>query len=104
MKRCELARMALDTANRVSAPHRGLSRSHFLCPGRQPYDGEPEVLDGLHHLHELSQVHRLLDVAVSVQPVGPENVFFHGGQRQYDDGRSEERRVGKEGRSRWPPY
>src|ERR1035441_7675412 len=63
-----------------------LVRGRFLFFGRQLYDGEPEVLDGLHHLHELPQVHRLFDVAVDVQPVGFENVFFPGGQRQYYDG------------------
>ena len=81
-------RRAHSSAGHVRAPRCGLIliRGGFRYFGRQLYDGEPEVLDGLHHLHELPQVDRLSDIAVGVQPVGFENIFFPGGQRQYYDG------------------
>src|SRR5712691_10442974 len=47
---------------------------------------EPEVLDGLHHLRELVQVHRFCDVGVRMVVVAPDDVLFRGGSRQDDHG------------------
>ena len=42
----------------------------------QFHDGQPEFLDRLDDVHELLEIHRFGDVAVGMQLIGAENVFF----------------------------
>src|SRR5712672_1651289 len=53
-----------------------LAIGHGLLSVGQRDDGKPEIVDGLHHLDELLQVHRLGHVAVRVQRIGLEHVLL----------------------------
>jgi hypothetical protein len=42
---------------------------------RQGNNAEPEIFDGPHHLDKLLEINRLVDIAVGVQIVGPQNIL-----------------------------
>src|SRR5207245_718379 len=48
-------------------------------------DGQPEVLDRLHHGKELVDIDRLVDVAIRVQVIGLDNVGLGVRRRQHYD-------------------
>src|SRR3712207_9491711 len=68
-------------------------------PDQQAHE-QPEIVPG-----DMDQV-ALVDVPATTQPRSPHAAALQSvGKRAFDDlGRSEERRVGKECRSRWSPY
>src|SRR6267143_3485430 len=65
-----------DVARIVLDQQYDLAIGHGLLSVGQRDHGKPEIVDGLHHLDELLQIHRLGHVAVRMQCVGLEHVLL----------------------------
>src|SRR3972149_108438 len=80
--RTKRASPGLSSTSRILNVSGGMASS---LPG-QLHDCEPEVLDRLHHLRELVQVHGFRYVGVRMVIVAPDDVLFRRGSRQDDHG------------------
>src|SRR5947207_1377965 len=67
---------------------------YSMAIGRQRHDGEPEDIDRAHHHDELLEVDRLGHIAVGVQVVGAQHVFFRLRGGEHHHGNALQRLVG----------